>query len=130
MAKILVAASDARMLDYLCQKLFAAGHAVIAVDTIEGILDALVEERFEIVVSEIFQPVLESVALFATIGRASPKTRIIALMDFKTERALQYDLGLWVDSVIAKPFTSARVASEVDFLLTVSVRGAVLPELV
>jgi DNA-binding response OmpR family regulator len=118
------------MLDYLEQGLTAAGHETRAANSIESVIDKFSEERFDIFVSDIFQPVLESIALFTTIARTSPKTRIIALMDFKTERARQYDLSLWVDSVIAKPFTVGRVASEVEFLLAVAARRASSPELV
>jgi two-component system, OmpR family, response regulator len=129
MAKILIAAAETRMLDYLEQGLGAAGHQVDTANSIESVIDKLSEQRFDILVSDIFQPVLESIALFTTVARATPKTRIIALMDFKTERAKQYDLSLWVDSVIAKPFTAGRVASEAEFLLAVAARRAA-PELV
>ncbi len=118
------------MRDYLEQGLNAAGHKVWSAQSIDAVLDTFSEERFDIFVSDIFQPVLESVALFTTIARTSPKTRIVALMDFKTERAKQYDLSLWVDSVIAKPFTAGRVVSEVEFLLAVAARRAAAPELV
>lgn len=118
------------MLDYLEQGLAAAGHDVEVASSIESVIDKLSEERFDVFVSDIFQPVLESIALFTTIARTSPRTRSIALMDFKTARAKQYDLSLWVDSVIEKPFTAGRVASEVEFLLAVAARRAASPELV
>ena len=132
MAKILVAAADARMLDYIAPGLAEAGHEVFSASSVEDVLDKLAEERFDILVSEIFQPVLEAVALFTTVARSTPKTRIIALLDFKTERAKQYDLSLWVDSVIAKPFTITRVKNEIEFLLAAAARlgSTPSPELV
>ena len=129
MAKILVAAAEARMLDYLVQGLADSRHEIHTAGSIESVLDTLAEERFDMVVSDVFQPVLESIALFKTIARSTPKTRIIALLDFNTERAKQYDLSLWVDSAVAKPFTAGRVKSEVDQVLA-SVRPLPSPQLV
>jgi DNA-binding response OmpR family regulator len=130
MAKILVAAAEARMRDYIAQGLAEDGHDIHQADSIENVIDQLAEERFDAVVSDIFLPVLESIALFTTIARSSPLTRVIALMDFKTERAKHYDLSLWVDSVIAKPFTITRVKSELEFVLKATKRRAPAPELV
>ena len=130
MAKILIAAAEARLLDYLAQGLEGNGHEIYTAASVEGVIDALAEERFDLVVSDIFQPVLESIALFKTIARASPKTRVIALLDFNTERAKHYDLSVWVDSSVAKPFTVGRIKNEIDFVLAAASRRAPAPELV
>ena len=130
MAKILIAAAQARMLDYLVQGLTESGHEIHTAMSIEKVLDALAEERFDLVVSDIFQPVLDSIALFKTIARSTPNTRVIALLDFNTERARHYDLSVWVDSAVSKPFSAVRVRNEIDFVLAAASRRAPAPELV
>ena len=130
MAKILIAAAEARMLDYLAGGLAETGHEIQTATSIEKVIDALAEERFDLVVSDVFQPVLESIALFKTIARSTPKTRMIALLDFNTERAKHYDLSVWVDSAVSKPFTAGRVKNEIDFVLAAASRRAPAPELV
>ena len=130
MAKILIAAADARMLNYLASGLAESDHEIHAASSIEKIIDALAEDRFDLIVSDIFQPVLESIALFKTIARSTPKTRVIALLDFNTERAKHYDLSVWVDSSVSKPFTAGRVKNEIDYVLAAAKRRAPAPELV
>lgn len=117
------------MLDYLAQGL-AEKHEIHTASSIDKVLDALAEERFDLVVSDIFQPVLDSIALFKTIARSTPKTRVIALLDFNTERARHYDLSVWVDSAVSKPFTAGRVKNEIDHVLAAASRRAPAPELV
>jgi DNA-binding response OmpR family regulator len=127
MVKVLVAVAEPRILSYVAEGLRGQGLAVHAAGSIEGVIDALAEERFDIVVSDIFQPVLEGVALFSTIARASPRTRVIALMDFQSARARNYDLGLYIDSVIVKPFTLDRVRNEIEWVIHTAPRRIAAP---
>ena len=128
MAKILVAVAEPRILSYLAEGFADHGNVVHVASSIDDVIDQLAEERFDVIVSDIFQPVLEGVALFSTIARAMPKTRIVALMDFQSARARNYELSLWVDSVIVKPFTVERVRSEVEWVLSPTAkRGAPVP---
>ena len=117
MAKILVAAANDGIRNYLTTGLEADGHEVFAAATNDEVLDQISEERFDLVIADVFLPVLEGVALIATIARACRSARIIALTDFKTARAHTYDLSCWVDSSISKPFCISRVLSEVEFVL-------------
>jgi len=129
MANILVATSLQAIRSYLRQGLEADQHTVYEAGSIDEVIDQLSEHRFDVVVADIFQPVLEGIALFSTTMRASPKTRLIALMDFQSARAKNYDLSLWVDSVITKPFTVERVKSEVEFMLGLAQRRRAAPAL-
>jgi two-component system OmpR family response regulator len=117
MAKILVALTDERVARYVTDDLSGHGYEVHSATSIESVLDSLAEERFDAMVCDIFQPVIDGVALFATIARASPGTRVIALMDFQSTRARNYDIHIWTDSILTKPFTSKRVSDEVAFVL-------------
>ena len=117
MAKILVAMPKADLLRYVADGLGADNHEIVVAQSIEAALDAMADTRFEIVVADIFQPILEGVALLATISRACPKTRIIALIDYTTARARNYELALWSDSVVSTPFTIDRIRSEIVFVL-------------
>lgn len=116
-AKILIAMPKADLLSYLADGMAADNHEIVQAGSIEQALEAIAEVRFDLVVSDIFHPVLEGVALLATVARACPKTRIIALIDHTTTRARNYELGVWADSILAKPFTIDRIRSEVAFVL-------------
>jgi DNA-binding response OmpR family regulator len=117
-AKILVAMPKADLLAYFADGLGADNHEIVVAASIDEAIDAVADTRFDIVVSDIFLPVLEGVALLATVARACPKTRIIALIDYTTTRARNYELGLWADSVLAKPFTIDRVRAEISWVLS------------
>src|SRR5262245_51358840 len=71
MAKILVAVAEPRILQYLVEGLGAPDREIVRAGSIEEIIDKLAEERFDVVVADIFQPVLDGVAVFSTIARAS-----------------------------------------------------------
>ena len=116
-AKILVAMPKADLLRYIADGLAADDHEIVEAGSIEAALDAIAEVRFDLVVADVFHPVLEGVALLATVARACPKTRIIALVDYTTTRARNYELGVWADSILAKPFTIGRIRSEIAFIL-------------
>lgn len=118
MAKILVALPKADLLSYLADGLAADEHEIVQASTIEETLDAIADVRFDVVIADIFQPVLEGVAVLATVARACPKTRIIALIDYTTTRARNYELGVWTDSILAKPFTIDRIRSEVRWVMS------------
>lgn len=124
-AKILVAMPKTDLLGYIADGVEADAHEVVCASSIDAALEAIADERFDLVISDIFQPVLEGVALLATISRACPKTRIIALLDYMTMRARNYELGLWSDSVLAKPFTIDRVRAEISWVLSQPEKRAV-----
>lgn len=128
MAKLLVAAAESRMLLYLVQGLEAGGHEVRPAMSVEDLFDALSEERFDAVVSSLFEPAVEGVAVFATLARAFPKTRIIALTDYRVGHARNCDLSLWVDSVLAKPLSVERILTELDWVLPEKPAAASLAE--
>jgi DNA-binding response OmpR family regulator len=107
----------ADLLRYVADGLGADNNEIVVAQSIEAALDAIADTRFDAVVADIFQPILEGVALLATIARACPKTRIIALIDYTTARARNYELGLWSDSVLSTPFTIDRIRSEISFVL-------------
>lgn len=117
MAKILVAAANDGIRTYLATGLEADGHEVYSAAGNEEVLDLISEERFDLVIADVFLPVIEGVALIATIARACRSARIIALTDFTTVRAHTYDLSCWADSSITKPFCISRVRDEVAFVL-------------
>jgi DNA-binding response OmpR family regulator len=124
-AKILVAVPKEALLTYIADGLVADNHEIVMASSIEDALDAIAETRFDVVISDIFLPVLEGVALLATVARACAKTRIIALIDYTTARARNYELGTWADSILAKPFTIGRIRSEVSFVLSQPARRTV-----
>lgn len=117
MASVLVAIEDSGFLSYVAGALASGGHEVVRTETIDGVFDAVAEDRFDLVAAEIFQPVLEGVSLFATLARAFPATRLVAITDFRTARAHNYNLQLWSDSVLAKPLSGERLRQEVQWLL-------------
>ncbi len=117
MAKILVAMPKADLLSYVSDGLSADHHEIVEAGSIDQALDAIAEVRFDVVVSDIFHPVLEGVALLATVARACPKTRVIALIDYTTTRARNYELGVWSDSILTKPFTIDRIRAEISWVL-------------
>ena len=117
MAKVLVALAEERVLSYLADGLANEGFDTRRANSLEGVLECLADERFDAVVADIFQPVIDGVALFATIARSSPKTKIVALMDFQSARARSYEINLWVDSIIVKPFAVERIRKELSFVL-------------
>jgi DNA-binding response OmpR family regulator len=123
-AKILVAMPKADLISYVADGLGADNHEIAVAPSIEAALDAIAGTRFDVVVADIFQPILEGVALLATIARACPKTRIIALIDYTTKRARNYELGLWSDSVLSMPFTIDRIRGEISFVLAQPERRA------
>jgi two-component system, NtrC family, response regulator PilR len=108
----------AELLSYVADGLAADHHQIVAASSIEEALDAIADVRFDVLIADIFHPVLEGVALLATVAKACPKTRIIALIDYTTTRARNYELGVWSDSILAKPFTIGRIRSEIEWVLS------------
>ena len=125
MARILVATANADLRAYIGEGLGAAEHELHFAASIDEVMDAAADHRFDVAVMDVFTPVLEGVALAATLARACPHTRILALLDYTTARARNYELHVWAESVLTKPLSGERIANEVAFLLEKPARRAV-----
>ena len=110
MAKLLIVEDEAPLRELLVRGLSAAGHEVTAVaDGIEA-LQALEEDAFDLLLSDIMMPELDGVSLALKVSKEWPGLPIVLMTGFSDQHARARNLSALVQQVVAKPFTLEDLA--------------------
>ena len=129
---VLVVDDDVAFLQAVCRGLCAAGYAVASVTDGAKALRAIAAEPPDILITDIVMPDVEGIELIATVRRAHPKMRIVAMSGLPLIHTLDVlDLAerLGADATLTKPFsieelrtTLARLAAPRRSLIRWSLR--------
>jgi CheY-like chemotaxis protein len=105
MARILVAEDDPSVRELVTRVIQASGHQVRAVADGAFALEALGEEEFDLLVTDIVMPRLDGIALALKLGKSHPDLPILMMTGYAHERQRAHDLDVLVHRVLTKPFT-------------------------
>ncbi|HEX8849455.1 MAG TPA: ATP-binding protein [Gemmatimonadaceae bacterium] len=115
-AHVLVADDNADMRDYVTRLLHDRGCVVRTVADGRAALDAALEERPELILSDVMMPGLDGFELISRL-RADPRTRgipVILLSARAGEEARVEGLGAGADDYLVKPFTARELVARVE----------------
>ena len=105
MAKILIAEDETAVREFLTRGLAAHGHEVKAVGYGMAALDALEEDAYDLLLSDIVMPELDGLGLALKVAKEWPGLPVVLMTGFADQRARARNLNALVRDVISKPFT-------------------------
>ncbi len=113
MAKILLAEDDEAVREFVCRGLSYAGHEITDVDDGTGALEALADERFDLLLTDIVMPGLDGIALALKVTKDRPEMPILLMTGYAAERQRAYNLDSLIHMVITKPFSLKQISEAV-----------------
>jgi CheY-like chemotaxis protein len=116
-AKLLIAEDEAAVRDVSIRGFEAAGHEVTAVADGTAALQALEDDAYDLLLTDIVMPELDGVSLALKVTKEWPGLPIVLMTGFADQQARARNLSALVHDVIAKPFELADILSVVDAAL-------------
>jgi two-component system cell cycle response regulator CpdR len=115
--KILIAEVDTAVREFASRALVNAGHEVVA--TADGLqaLEALENDEFDLLLSDIVTPELDGIALALKVSRGWPDLPILLMTGYAAERQRAHNLDALIHDVISKPFTLQQICDAAEKVL-------------
>ncbi|MDP6705530.1 MAG: response regulator [Alphaproteobacteria bacterium] len=113
MARILLAEDDESVRRFVARALTLDGHDVTEAADGALALEALREDRFDLLLTDIAMPVMDGIQLALNVARDYPTLRILMMSGYADERRRAHNLETLVHDVVAKPFSLAEIVQAV-----------------
>ena len=126
MAHILVAEDEPTVRNFVARALTLSGHTARAVEDGQRALEALAEEPFDLLLSDIVMPEVDGIALALKASADWPEMRILLMSGYAHERQRAHNLDLLAHAVLPKPFDLATLRATVDAALAGGAVDAIL----
>jgi DNA-binding response OmpR family regulator len=112
-----VVEDDAPLAQLLCQQLQAKSHEVSVVHDGEAARQAIVDERFDLIILDLNLPRLDGISLLQQVRPMQPRLPVLVLTARRRveDRALSLDAG--ADDCMTKPFSFLELHARVRALL-------------
>ncbi len=114
MARILLAEDDPSVREFVNRALVHRGHEVTSVNDGGEALEALQEQRYDLLLTDIVMPRVDGVALALKASKEFPDMRIILMTGYAAERDRAHNLDALVHDVVSKPFTLSDICDTID----------------
>ncbi len=117
MARILLAEDEPSVQEFVNRALVHRGHDVTTVNDGGEALEALVEDSFDLLLTDIVMPRVDGIALALKASKDYPKMRIVLMTGYAAERDRAHNLDALVHEVVSKPFTLSEICDTIDTAL-------------
>jgi two-component system chemotaxis response regulator CheY len=117
LARILVVDDEAIVRNLVRQTLERVGHEVTEAEDGEVAMQASRKRPFDLVVADLFMPVMDGLQLIVQLRAESPDTKVVAISGSVYERKPRFlEIAGRMESVatLAKPFTSEELVAAVE----------------
>ncbi len=118
MARILVVEDVSAVREFVRRALCHEGHDVSVVDDgLQGLEILAGGEPFDLLLTDIVMPGLDGIALALKVAKEYPKTRILLMTGYASERQRAHNLEALIHRVVSKPFTLDEICRVVNEVL-------------
>lgn len=114
MAKILVAEDEPAVREFVSRALQQGGHEVTAVEDGLAALQALGDETFELLLTDIRMPRLDGITLALKVAKDHPNVTILMMTGYASEEQRAHNLNRLIHRVVSKPFTLEEICTAAD----------------
>jgi len=124
MAKILVAEDEPAVREFVSRALQQGGHEVTAVEDGLAALQALGDDIFELLLTDIRMPRLDGITLALKVAKDYPNVTILMMTGYASEEQRAHNLNRLIHRVVSKPFTLEEICTAADEALANGPTGA------
>lgn len=117
MAQILVAEDEPNVRAFIARALELSGHETTVAEDGQRALEALAENAFDLLLSDIVMPELDGIALALKAAQDYPEMPVLLMSGYAQERQRAHNLDALAHSVLAKPFDLATLRATVEAAL-------------
>lgn len=126
LASILVVDDDANLAETVKAMLIGSGHQVRSESKSGRVLEIILGESFDLIISDIFMPEFDGIELIAKVNEISPSTKVLVMTggarNFPTGSAELTDITsiaemLGASGVLTKPFRRKHLLDAINKLL-------------
>ncbi|WP_022727818.1 response regulator [Fodinicurvata sediminis] len=114
MAHILIAEDDLAVRSFVSRALEQKGFDVTAVGDGIQALEALQNDGYDLLVTDIVMPGLDGIGLALRVTRDYPELPVLLMTGYSAEQQRAYDLEELICKVLIKPFTLKQVCDAVE----------------
>lgn len=114
MAHILIAEDDLAVRSFVSRALEQKGFDVTAVGDGVQALEALQNDGYDLLVTDIVMPGLDGIGLALRVTRDYPELPVLLMTGYSAEQQRAYDLEELICKVLIKPFTLKQVCDAVE----------------
>lgn len=117
MAHILVAEDEPNVRTFIARALELSGHETTLAEDGQRALEALAENTFDLLLSDIVMPELDGIALALKVAQDWPELRVLLMSGYAQERQRAHNLDVLAHAVLPKPFDLATLRETVEAAL-------------
>lgn len=114
MARILIAEDDVAVREFVRRALAHDGHDVTTANDGLDALDALRDNNFELLITDIVMPGLDGIALALKVSKEYPQTAILLMTGYAAERQRAHNLEELIHEVVPKPFSLRQICDAAE----------------
>lgn len=114
MARILIAENELALREFIARGLERRGHSVLAMDDGATAAEALKDQNFDLLLTDIDMPIMDGIALVSLVAPNHPSMKIVVMSGHEHQLERAQDMTRVVARVIAKPFTIAEICDAVE----------------
>lgn len=117
MARILVAEDEEPVRIFVTRALEHHGHQVHAVADGGAALQALQQDRYDLLLTDIVMPVMDGIALALKATSDWPHMPVVMMTGYAAEKQRAHNLDELINEVISKPFSLDELAAVIHAAL-------------
>ena len=114
MARILIAEDDTAVREFVARALIHGGHYVDTVEDGLEALDALSEQDYDLLITDIVMPGLDGIALALKVTKEKPDMAILLMTGYAAERQRAHNLDALINQVVSKPFSLRQICDAAE----------------
>jgi two-component system cell cycle response regulator CpdR len=110
---VLIADDEPSVRQFVERALNYAGYGVTAVPDGNAALEALMKQKYDLLLTDIVMPDLDGIALSLKVAKDYPDTKILMMSGYANQRQRAHNLDFLAHEVISKPFTLEEITKRV-----------------
>ena len=114
---VLVADDEPSVREFVERALTYGGFKVTAVADGNAALEALAQNKYDLLLTDIVMPDLDGISLALKVAKDFPATRIVMMSGYANQRQRAHNLDFLAHEVISKPFTLDEIVKRVTAAL-------------
>lgn len=112
--KVLIAEDNPAVREFIERAIKTLGVKVVSVADGQQALDALNQDTYDVLVTDIVMPNVDGIALALKAVRQYPNLKIVMISGYAQERMRAHNLDALVHRIIAKPFSLEEICEAVE----------------